>query len=69
MFRASVCPSSGERLLYLRDTGICHSVCSIQPADQTQTIQSDKYHCRQDTAIFLQMMNTWIQKHIEKRNK
>ena len=27
MFRASMCPSSGEKLLYLCDTGICHSVC------------------------------------------
>ena len=26
MFRASMCPSSGEKLLYLCDTGICHSV-------------------------------------------
>jgi hypothetical protein len=25
MFRASMCPSSGEKLLYLCDTGICHS--------------------------------------------
>ena len=26
MFRASMIPSSGEKLLYLCDTGICHSV-------------------------------------------
>ena len=47
MFRAFMCPSSGEKLLYLCDTGICHSVWvaygllvgfSIQPADQTPPI-------------------------------
>ena len=26
MFRASMCPSSGEKLLYLCDSDICHSV-------------------------------------------
>ena len=91
-------------MLYLYDTGICHSVwvasgllvglnpiqyklqlvwsrdmlagcCqptyhmtipiafyieldSIQPADQTPPIQSDKYQCRVDTAFFLLMIGT-----------
>ena len=69
MFRASMCPSSGEKLLYLYDTGICHSVWvgsgllvgfEIQPADQTSNVQSDKYQCRIDTEIFLLMMDTWM---------
>ena len=63
-----MCPSSGEKLLYPCDTGICHSVWVvsgllfrlIQPADQTPPIQSDKYQCRLDTAIFLLMMGTWM---------
>ena len=67
MFRASMCPSSGEKLLYLCDIGICHSVwlasdllvgVEIQPADQTPPIQSDQ--CRIYTAIFLLMMGTWM---------
>jgi len=33
---------------------------SIQPADQTPPIRSDKYQCRKDTAIFLLMMGTWM---------
>ena len=69
MFRTFMCPSSGEKSLYLRDTGICHSVwvaygllvgLKLQPADQTPPIQSDKYQCRIDTAIFLLMMGTWM---------
>ena len=47
--------------MYLYDTGICHSVwmesgllvgLKIQPADQTPSIQIDKYQCPTDTAIF-----------------
>ena len=43
MFRVSMCPSSGEHLLYICDNGICHSVwvasgllvgVKLQPADQ-----------------------------------
>ena len=61
MFRASMCPSSGEKLLYLCDTGVCHSVLDgIWPAGQTPSIQSDKHQCRKDTAIFLLMMGTWM---------
>ena len=70
MFRATVCPSSGEKLLCLCDTAICHSVRvasglpvglkSIQRAHQTTPIQSDKYQFRIDTAIFLLMMGTWM---------
>ena len=32
----------------------------ISPADQTPPVQSDKYQCRIDTAIFLLMMGTWM---------
>ena len=49
-------PIIRRKLLYLCDTGICHSgwVASGQlvgPADQTPPIQSDKYQCRIDTAF------------------
>jgi len=37
---------------------------SIQPADQTPPIQSDKYQCRIDTAIFLLLMGTWMPEHM-----
>jgi len=60
MFRASTCPSSGEKLLYLCDTCICNSICVASDADQTPPIQSDKYQLRIDTAIFLLMMGTWM---------
>ena len=65
MFWASMCPSSGEKLLYLCDTGICHSIwvasgllfgLSFNPTSR----QSDKYQCYKDTAIFLLMMGTWM---------
>ena len=87
MFRASMCPSSGENcciyatLVFVtlygwrRSAGWIHqekiavsmrhwylSLCmggvwyagwiEIQPAEQTQPIQSDKYQCRIDTVIF-----------------
>jgi len=54
------CPHHQEKLLYLCDTGACHSVwavsgllvgVSLQPADQTPPIQSDKHQCRIDTVI------------------
>jgi len=52
-------PIIRSKLLYLCDTGICHSVLvasgllvGVKPADQTPPIQSDKYQCRIDTAIF-----------------
>ena len=68
MFRAPKCPSSGEKLLYLCDTGICHSMggdwsagwIANQPADQSPPIQSDKYQCRIDTAILLLTIGTWM---------
>jgi len=47
MFRASTRPTSGEWL------------DSIQPADQTPPIQSDKCQCRIDTVIFILMMGAW----------
>ena len=54
-------PIIRRKLLYLCDTGICHSVWvvsglvvgfSIQPADQTPPIESDKYQSHIDTVIF-----------------
>jgi len=33
---------------------------SMQPADQTPPIKSDKYQCRIATAIFLLIMGTWM---------
>ena len=60
MFRTSMCPSSGEKLLYLCDTGICHTMGGLWSADQTPPIQSDKYQCRIDAAVFLLMMGTWM---------
>ena len=121
MFRASMCPSSGEnyciyatrvfvtlygwrlvcwldfqsihvsgihvpiirrKLLYLCDTGICHSVwvasgllvgmktsgiCSA--TDQTPPIQSDKCQYRIDTVISSWWWAHGCPKHVEKRNK
>jgi len=42
---------------------------SIQPADQKPLIQSDKYQCRIDTAIFSWWWAHGYPKHVEKRNK
>ena len=66
-------------LLYLWDTGTCHSVLvasgllvglnSIQTADQTPSIQSDKYQCRIDTVIFSWWWVRGCTKHVAKRNK
>ena len=64
--------------LYLCDTGICHSGWvvsgqlvgfSIQPADQTPPIQSDKYQCRIDTVIFSWWWALGCPKHLQKRYK
>ena len=65
-------PIIRRKLLYLYDTGICHSVCVasvllvgfIQPADQTPHIQSDKYQCRIDTAIYSWWWTHWCPKHV-----
>ena len=71
-------PIISRKLLYLYDTGVCHSVwvatgllvgLQIQPADQTLPIQSDKYKCRTDTAIFSWWWTHGCPKHVEKRNK
>ena len=60
LFLFSICAHHQEKLLYLCDTGICYSVwvasgllvgVSLQRADQTPPIQSDKYQCRIDTVI------------------
>ena len=40
-----------------------------QPTDQTPPIQSDKYQCRKDTAIFSWWWEHGCPKHVEKRNK
>ena len=54
-------PIIRRKLLYLCDTGICHSAwvvsgllvgLEIQPADQSPPIHSDKYQYRMDTVIF-----------------
>jgi len=42
---------------------------SIQPADRTPPIQSVKYQCHIDTAIFSWRWPRWCPKHVEKRNK
>ena len=61
MFRASMCPTSGEKLLLsLRHWYLSLCMCDvwsagwieIQPADQTPPIQSDKYQCRKDRSNF-----------------
>ena len=71
-------PIIRRKLLYLCDTGICHSVWvatglligfSIQPTDQTPPIQSDKYQCRIGTVIFSWWCAHGCPKHVEKRNK
>jgi hypothetical protein len=46
MFRANMCPSSGEITVSMR-----HWYLSLQPADQTAPIQSGKYQSRVDTVI------------------
>jgi len=38
-------------------------------ADQSPSIQSDKYQCRIDTAIFSYWWTRGCPKHVEKRNK
>ena len=57
MFRATMCPSSGEIAvsvwhwyLSLCMGGIWFEV-KLQPADQTPPVQSDKYQYHIDTAI------------------
>ena len=53
-------PNIRRKLLYLCDTGICHSVwvvsgllvgVKLQPADWMPPIQSDKYQCHIVTVI------------------
>ena len=34
MFRATMFPSSGEKMLYLCDTGICHSASVVLVSNQ-----------------------------------
>ena len=71
-------PIIGRKLLYLCDTGFCHSLwvasgllvgLTIQPADQKPRIQSDKHQCRIDTVIFSRWWAHGCPKHVEKRNK
>ena len=71
-------PIIGRKLLYLCDAGICHSVWvasgllvglnSIQPAEQTPRVESDKYHCRIDIAIFSRWWARGCPKRVDKRN-
>ena len=77
MFRASMCPSSGENyciyttLVFVTLYGwrlVCRSD-SIQPADQTPPTKSDKYQCRIDTVIFSWWWAHGCPKHVEKRNE
>ena len=42
---------------------------SLQPADQTPPIQSDKYKCRIDTVISPDDGHMVAPEHVEKRNK
>ena len=44
MFWASMCPSSGEKLLYLCDTGICHSVWVVTGVSFNPTSRPDTTH-------------------------
>ena len=77
MFRASMCPSSGENYCiyatlvfftmywWLLDCWLDW----IQPADQTPPIQSDKHQCRIDTVIFSWWWAHGCPKHVKKWNK
>ena len=68
MFRSTMCPSSGENLLYLCDTGICHSVWVasglLVGLKHFQSNQQTRRHtCRVtniSVAICLLMMGTWM---------
>ena len=59
MFRATMCPSSGEVTESIRHWdfsltmgGIWSAGCSsLHPAEQKPPIQSEKYQCRIDRAI------------------
>ena len=59
-------PIIRRKLLYLCDTGICHSVWV---ASATPPVQSDKYQCRIDTVIFSWWWAHGCPKYVEKRNK
>ena len=77
MFRASMCPSSGENCsIYATRIFVTlygwRLVCwfdATQPADQTPPIQNDKYQCRIDTATSSSWWAHGCPKHWEKRNK
>jgi len=71
-------PIIRRKLQFLRDTDICHSVwvvnallvaVSIQPADQSPPIQSEKYQCRIDTVTFSWWWARGCPKQVQKRNK
>ena len=77
MFRKSMWPSSGDNyciyatLVFVTLCG-WRLVCwldSIQTADHTPPIQSDKYQCRIDTVIFSWWWAHGCLKHVEKWNK
>jgi hypothetical protein len=75
---SGVCvPIIRRKLLYLCDTGICHSVwmasgllVGLQSNQQTRRHPySDKCQCRMDTVIFSWWWAHGRPKHVEKRNK
>ena len=77
MFRASMCPSSGENhcicatLLCVTLGGVWSGdwIDPIQPADQTPSIQNDNCHWRIDTVILSWWWAHGCAKHVEKKNK
>jgi len=69
MFRASMCPSSGEITVSMRHRYLSLCMGGVWSSDQTPPIQSDKYQCRIDTAIFSWWWAHGWPKNLEKRNK
>ena len=66
MFWASTCPSSGENCC------ICVTLVFVTLygwRQQTPSVQSDKYQCRIDIAIFSRWRARGCPKHVEKRSK
>ena len=74
MFRASMCPSWGGNyciyatLVFVTLRQVCW-LDSIQPADQTPSIHSDKHQCRTDTVISSWWWAHGCPKHVQKWNK
>ena len=77
MFRASMCPSSGENCC-IYATLVFVILCGwrlvgrldwIQPEDQMPSIHNGKYQCRKDTIIFSWWWTHGCPKHVDKGNK